>query len=121
MQWREKQLLDILKNGTLKTGDVIDRANMSKTTALKYLESLRARGHIGCKMIGPTKLWYCMEEEKKVDEGGGAREMVRAELKKYIYIDKRVFEILEEFEDDAGIELNILVDKDGMRLIFTEG
>lgn len=53
--------------------------------------------------------------------GGGAREMVRAELKKYIYIDKRVLGLLKAFEEDTGIKLNIVVDEDGMRLTFTEG
>lgn len=118
MQWREQELLDILRNETLKTGDLVDRANMSKTTALKYLESLKARGFIECKMVGPTKLWSCTEAE---NEMGGEIPVTRipAELERYIHIDKRVLETLEEFESDTGKVLNILVDKTGMSLILT--
>ena len=117
MQWREQELLDILRNETLKTGDLVDRANMSKTTALKYLESLRAKGYIDCKMVGPTKLWFCTEARKVTGEKMPTTKM-RAELVRYIHIDKRVLETLEEFERDTGKGLNILVDKNGMRLIL---
>ena len=119
MQWREQELLDILRNETLKTGDLVDRVNMSKTTALKYLESLKARGFIDCKMVGPTKLWFCPEVEKEISEMLPIRRMP-AELKRYIHIDKRVLKMLEEFERDTGKELGILVDKTGMSLILNE-
>ena len=36
MQWREQELLDVLRNETLKTGDPADRVDVSRTTALKY-------------------------------------------------------------------------------------
>lgn len=120
MQWREEELLDVLRNETLKTGDIVDRANMSKTTALKYLESLRARGFIDCKMVGPTKLWFRTEVKKEVEGKEMPGEDGRDELEMYIYIDKRVLEILEEFERNTETELNILVDKSGMRLILKE-
>ncbi len=119
MQWREKELLDILKNETLKTGDIVDRANMSKTTALKYLESLRAKGLIDCKTVGPTKLWFHIKAKEEIKEGT-SKKRLHTELEKYIYIDKRVLGLLEEFERNMGIELNIVVDKNGMRLIFKE-
>jgi predicted ArsR family transcriptional regulator len=117
MQWREQELLDVLRNETLKTGDIIDRVNMSKTTALKYLESLRAKGYIDCKMVGPTKLWSYTEAENEMRRETHIKRMP-AELKRYIHIDKRVLEMLEEFEIDTGKELNILVDKTGMSLIL---
>lgn len=121
MQWREEQLLELLRNEKMKTGDLVDRANMSKTTALKYLESLKARGVVGCEMVGPTKLWFSTEGKKGADDDDGAPERVRAELERHIHIDKRVLEMLEEIERETGIGLNILVDKNGMRLIFERG
>ena len=121
MQWREKPLLELLGNEKVKTGDLVDRANMSKTTALKYLESLKARGVVGCEMVGPTKLWFSTEEKKGSDDGNGTPERVHVELERQIYIDKRVPEMLEEIERETGIGLNILVNKNGMRLIFEEG
>ncbi len=117
MQWREQELLDVLRNKTLKTGDLVDRVNMSKTTALKCLESLRARGFIDCRMIGPTKLWFRMEAQKEVDEVVSTKKMP-AELKRCIHIDKGVLEMLEEFERDTGNGLNILVDKSRMSLVL---
>lgn len=121
MQWREEQLLELLRNEKMKTGDLVDRANMSKTTALKYLESLKARGVVGCEMVGPTKLWFSTKEKKGSDDDDCAPERVHVELEKHIYIDKRVPEMLEEIERATGIGLNILVDKKGVRLIFVEG
>jgi hypothetical protein len=67
MLWREKHLLEILEAGKLNTTKVVERANMSKATALKYLEGLKGRELIKCEMIGPTKLWsLAREKEVKV-------------------------------------------------------
>ena len=46
--------------------------------------------------------------------------MMPVELERYIYVDKRVLKILEEFERNTGIELNILVDKNGVGVTFKE-
>jgi len=120
MGWRENELLDVLGNKRLKTGDLVERSNMSKTTALKYLESLRARGRVGCEMIGPTKLWFRTGAKQEADEADLPVEGRYTELERHIYVDKRVLGLLEEFERVTGVELNILVDKNGMRLIFGE-
>ena len=68
MLWREKHLLEILEAGKLNTTEVVERANMSKATALKYLEGLKGMGLVKCEMIGPTKLWsLAREKEVKVE------------------------------------------------------
>ncbi len=71
-------------------------------------------------MVGPTKLWSCTEARNEIS-GGMPVTRMPAELDRYIHIDKRVLEMLEEFERDTGKELNILVDKTGMSLILNEG
>jgi len=58
MHWREKDIIDALGEGKLKTSDIIGRVNMCKVTALKYLYRLMRRGIVDYEKIGPTKLWY---------------------------------------------------------------
>ncbi|ODS39912.1 MAG: hypothetical protein A7315_10155 [Candidatus Altiarchaeales archaeon WOR_SM1_79] len=58
MHWREKNIIDALGGGKLKTSDIIGRVNMCKVTALKYLYRLMRRGIVEYEKIGPTKLWY---------------------------------------------------------------
>lgn len=64
MLWREKHLLEILEAGKLSTTEVVERASMSKATALKYLEGLKGSGLVNCEKIGPTKLWSLAKEEE---------------------------------------------------------
>jgi len=119
MEWREKELLAVLKNKTLKTVDIIDRVNMSKTTTLKYLDILRARGLIDYEAVGPTKLWSRTEVREEIRAETSEKTMP-VELERYIYVDKRVLKMLEEFERNTGIELNIVVDKNGIGVTFKE-
>lgn len=70
MHWREADILDVVGEGKLKTCDIINRVNMCKVTALKYLNRLRCKGIVDYEKIGPTKLWYIsqdnpVEEHKK--------------------------------------------------------
>jgi PleD family two-component response regulator len=58
MHWREKELLNVLNEGRLTTSEIVDRVNMSKATALKYLGSLEERNLVNCEEIGTAKLWY---------------------------------------------------------------
>jgi len=58
MHWREEELIEIIKKGErLNTSDIVSRSRMCKVTALKYLKSLQAAGHVIYERIGPTKLW----------------------------------------------------------------
>jgi len=128
MLWREKELLEILKEGKLKTSEIVKRARMSKATALKYLERLKGKGLVDCEEIGPTKLWFLREEIEEKDEKGEEerkevvelREIEWKKVEECIYVDKRVFKLIEEFEGVTGKSLNILINKDGVRLVLGE-
>ncbi len=65
MHWREKQLIDTIQQGKWTTTDIINRVNMSKVTALKYLENLKKRGLVYYEDIGPAKVWFIQTEEKR--------------------------------------------------------
>jgi Mn-dependent DtxR family transcriptional regulator len=74
MEWREKELYTIIKNGKgLKTVDIIAKANMCKVTALKYLRSLREKGLVDYEHVGPTKVWFAKSE----DNGKTSAELLR--------------------------------------------
>jgi len=134
MLWREKELLEILKEGKLKTSEIVKRARMSKATALKYLERLKGKGLVDCEEIGPTKLWFLRkeieerdgrgdEEEKGEEERKEVVERRKIEWKKVeecIYVDKRVFKLIEEFEGVTGKSFKILINKNGVRLVLGE-
>ncbi len=66
MHWREKQLLNILNEGKLTTTDIVNRANMCKATALKYLDDLEEKNLIECEEIGTAKIWYLKIGSNKI-------------------------------------------------------
>ncbi|MCE8424483.1 MAG: response regulator [Candidatus Methanoperedens sp.] len=66
MHWREKELLNILKQGKLTTTEIIGRVNMSKTTALKYLDSMKEKNLVDDEEIGTAKIWFLKTEEEIV-------------------------------------------------------
>lgn len=66
--WREKQLLELLQDRVVSTATIVDEADMSKATVLKYLEGLRGQGLVSTKMIGPTKLWWATKFCEKCGE-----------------------------------------------------
>lgn len=68
MHWREKQLLNVIQNGKRTTTDIIKRVNMSKVTALKYLENLRESGLVDYEEVGPSKIWFLKTEENKTSK-----------------------------------------------------
>jgi len=120
MQWREKELLELLKNERLNTSEVVKRANMSKTTTLKYLEGLKGKGLITCEMIGPTKLWSLTNARK---ESGNPEKKGRFGMKRieeFIHVDQEVFSLLEEFENVTGKRLELVVNKKGITLRIQE-
>ena len=65
MHWREKELINVLQNGKTTTSDIVSRVNMSKVTALKYLEGLREKGLADYEEIGTAKIWFLKTENKK--------------------------------------------------------
>ncbi|HIH44061.1 MAG TPA: response regulator transcription factor [Candidatus Methanoperedenaceae archaeon] len=67
MHWREKELLEAIKGEDLTTTAIVERVHMCKATALKYLESLRKKGHVECHEEGVTKIWY-LKKERGVDK-----------------------------------------------------
>jgi len=55
MHWREKELLNVLKHGKLTTTEIVSRINMSKATALKYLDSMKENNLVDGEEIGLQK------------------------------------------------------------------
>ena len=68
MHWREKELLNVLKNGKLTTTEIVGRVNMSKATALKYLDGMKEKNLVDGEEIGTTKIWFLKNEEEIVEE-----------------------------------------------------
>jgi PleD family two-component response regulator len=64
MHWREKELLDVLKQGKLTTTEIVGRVNMSKVTALKYLDSMKEKNLVDGEEIGTAKIWFLKNEEE---------------------------------------------------------
>jgi CheY-like chemotaxis protein len=67
MHWREKELLNLLKNGKTTTSSIVSRAHMSKVTALKYLELLKEKNMVDNEVIGSTKVWFLKTDEEKIE------------------------------------------------------
>jgi PleD family two-component response regulator len=67
MFWREKELLKVLKQGKLTTTEIVGRVNMSKATALKYLEGLKEKNLVDEEQIGTAKIWFLKTEEEIVE------------------------------------------------------
>ena len=57
MHWREKELLNVL-NGKMTTTEIVARVNMSKATALKYLDDMKEKNLVDGEEIGTTKIWF---------------------------------------------------------------
>jgi CheY-like chemotaxis protein len=68
MHWREKQLLDVLQDEKLITSELVSRVDMSKVTALKYLNELKEKNLVDCEEIGNARIWFLKREDEKVDE-----------------------------------------------------
>lgn len=68
MHWREKELLGVVKEEKLTTSEIVSRVNMSKVTALKYLENLKERSLVDYEEIGPSKVWFLKTEKREPDK-----------------------------------------------------
>jgi PleD family two-component response regulator len=98
MHWREKELLNVVKEGKLTTSEIVTRVNMSKVTALKYLECLREKKLVDFQEIGTAKIWFLISGEEKTKEK--IKVLVADDDKNVIYIIRSslspdLFEIIE--------------------------
>ncbi len=101
MHWREEKIAQFLeKSGKQKTGDIIKNTDMCKVTALKYLSKLRGKKVIDYEMVGPTKLWYLTRENKR----------------KKTEKQKKVFELLQDFEEITGVKADMIITSKGVAL-----
>lgn len=98
MHWREKELLNVLKKGKLTTTEIVGRVNMSKATALKYLDSMKEKNLVDGEEIGTAKIWFLKTEEEivqnkikvlVVDDDNNVINIIRYSL------DSDQFEVLE--------------------------
>jgi len=102
----EKKILKVLEESKdgLTTVSIAEKANISKTTALKYLASLKAAGKIDYIEVGPAKLWRVTPTQ----EIG----LKRASTSK----KRKVRLILKEFKEIAGLLGSAVVDNDGLTI-----
>jgi len=99
----EKRILQVLdqnKDG-LTTVNVAEKAGISKTTALKYLASLRSAGTIDYIEVGPSKLWRRNPPKPTEGKRGSTSRTEKIES------------MLKEFKQSVGLEGSAVVDNDG--------
>ena len=65
----EERILGAIRDskGGLTTVDVAKRADVSKTTVIKYLSVLSSEGLVEFAEVGPSKLWKLKSEEKAIE------------------------------------------------------
>jgi len=66
MHLNEKELFDVLKHGKLTTTEIVGRVNMSKATALKYLDNMKEKKLVDGEDIGTVKTGFLKTEEEIV-------------------------------------------------------
>jgi len=96
------QVLDQHKDG-LTTINAAEKADISKTTALKYLASLRAAGKIDFIEVGPAKLWRLTPPKTKDKRVSVSR-------------TEKIESILKEFKEAVGLEGSAVVNSDGLTI-----
>jgi PleD family two-component response regulator len=111
MHWREKELLNILKRGKLTTTEIVGRANMSKATALKYLEGMKEKNLVDGEEIGTAKIWF-------LKTGG---EIVENKIQVLVADDdKNVINIIRYSIDSDKFEiLEAANGKEALGMVFT--
>ena len=102
----EKKILEVLEenNDGLTTVGVAEKANISKTTALKYLASLKAAGRIDYIEVGPAKLWRLTTLQKTSNKNIPVNK------------ERKVRLILKEFKEIAGLLGSAVVDNNGLTI-----
>jgi len=98
----EKRIESVLREHRdgLTTMDVARKADISKTTAIKYLAAFRMAGRADFMEVGPAKLWRLIAEEAKPS----------------IMRTKQLDAILREFTQNAELVGSAIVDGDGLTL-----
>jgi len=106
LSYYEKKILDVLEENKdgLTTVGVAEKANISKTTALKYLASLKAAGKIHYIEVGPAKLWRPTAPQETSSKKISTSK------------EKRIRLILKEFKEIAGLLGSAVVDNDGLTI-----
>ncbi len=102
----EKRILQVLgknKEG-LTTVNVAEKADISKTTALKYLASLRTESRIDFMEVGPAKLWRLKKIERPKDKQETTSRIEKIE------------HILKEFTETIELEGSAVLDTDGLMI-----
>lgn len=68
----EEDVKKVLSEGNFTTSEIARKLNVSRNTAIKLLEVMRAKGLVNYRQIGQAKLWFWKpttdEERKKVQE-----------------------------------------------------
>jgi len=102
----EKRILEVLEENSdgLTTIGVAEKANISKTTALKYLASLKSAGKIDYTEVGPAKLWRLTALHETNSE--------RLPVNK----TREIRLLLKEFKEMAGLLGSAVVDNDGLTI-----
>jgi len=84
--------------------NVAEKADISKTTALKYLATLRAERRIDYIEVGPAKLWRLTPLEKAEKKHASTSRTQKIES------------ALKEFKESVGLEGSAVVDNDGLTI-----
>jgi predicted regulator of Ras-like GTPase activity (Roadblock/LC7/MglB family) len=102
----ERRILQVLEHNKegLTTMGVAEKAGISKTTALKYLASLRSTDRIDFMEVGPAKLWRLTPPKQPKH---AAMTISRTE---------KIESVLKEFKRTAGLESSAVVDNDGLTI-----
>lgn len=112
MHWREKELLEVLQKGKLTTSEIVSRVNMSKVTALKYLEGMREKKLVDCEAVGSAKVWFLRTKEGKT--GKKIRVLVADD-------DRSVIQIISDSLEPELFEVMEAVNgKEALGMVFAE-
>lgn len=95
-------MLDQNKDG-LTTMGIAEKSDISKTTTLKYLASLKAEGKIHYIEVGPAKLWRLNLSE----ETSKPHPISRTE---------GMGSLLRKFKESVGLEGSAVVDSEGLTI-----
>ncbi len=109
---REEELLEVIRSGgRLKTVDIVQKADMCKVTALKYLNNLKKSGLADYELIGPTKLWHIVDKDGEGPRGRGPLSKAGSEIS----------ELLRRFESITGKKTVIIMARDDFVNVFESG
>ena len=112
MHWREKQLLDVMQDKKMTTRELVSKVDMSKVTALKYLDRLKEKNLVDFEEVGNAKIWFLKEEDETIDK----RTKVLV-----VDDDKNIINIIHDFlEPDQFEVLAASNGKEALGMVFIE-